>query len=53
MKSAPSPKPRVVILPGDTSFEVVRERCKAENLRPTIDSAKMQWVLRPNLRRVK
>jgi len=46
-------KPRVVILPGDTSFGVVRQRCKDENLRPTIDSATMRWVLRPNLRRVK
>jgi hypothetical protein len=52
MKSLPK-KPRVVILPGDTSFDKVRAKCKKENLRPTIDAETKQWVLRPNLRSVK
>jgi len=52
MKQA-AEQPRVVKLPGDTPFKDVKARCKRDGLRPTIDSSTMQWVLRPNLRRVK
>ncbi len=46
-------RPTVMMLPGDTPIYQVKIEAKRQNLRPTIDTKNMVFVLRPWLKLVK